>query len=317
MNPFKILIELNKSISHSYTKMPWIQWKNYSCRIDAFATVAYHIFFYDFSDTIFPPLTGPHLPDDLHPFGSLMKGIDEAKTLQTLQKAVDNYSVYRTRVFKEKIGKGADIFSLFTELKDMPQFIWYFSLNFFCNKCKNTNVKEIKSNVLFTITTSSLINSSGSISLAIQSSVSNYIGQCPKYHEATIIEKIITKIPNYYCCVLEYAEELQKGDLSIEALAQITIDDSFDFNNINFSLAGMINFQDLHYTAYVKGISHPKLLPKRVEKWFYHDGIKTTWSKETISKGLLFESFPILKVDLRTEKLKPYILIYRVVQNEY
>lgn len=67
----------------------WIKWKKNSCRIDVFSTLAYHTFYYDYSEGIFPILNGPKLPGELPPLRVLLKGIHEATTLQNLQKSVD------------------------------------------------------------------------------------------------------------------------------------------------------------------------------------------------------------------------------------
>ena len=77
-------------------------------------------------------------------------------------------------------------------------------------------------------------------------------------------------------------------------------------------LCGIIYFQGLHYTAHVKGISHPKLLPKREDGWFYHDGVKPCLNGTQFSKGFLFESTPKFQIDLSSDELKPYILVYRI-----
>jgi len=194
----------------------------------------------------------------------------------------------------------------------MPQFVWSFDVNYKCDTCDYENMEKVNSDVLFAIPSSNIINFSGLISDAIKASLSGYVGQCPNYHSETIVEKSVSKIPNYYCCTLEYAEDIQKGSLNIDLISEITLEESFKFDNILFNLAAIIYFQKMHYTAHVKGIRHPKFLPKREIKWFYHDGYKTSCDKGTFIKGLLFESQPKFNVNLCIDELKPYILIYKV-----
>jgi len=91
----KMKIILPKQKTPSFTKIPWLQWKNYSCRIDVFATVVYHIFFYECGDSFFPTLIGPSLPNEIHPLGILMHDMNDSSTLFALQKSVDKYPIDR------------------------------------------------------------------------------------------------------------------------------------------------------------------------------------------------------------------------------
>jgi len=50
----------------------------YSCRIDLFLTIVYHIFFYEHGEEIYPQIVGPKLPDELHPLGATLKSINAA-----------------------------------------------------------------------------------------------------------------------------------------------------------------------------------------------------------------------------------------------
>ena len=79
----KILISLREKPHdpNQYIKIPWIQWKYNSCRVDAFATLAYFVFFNEHGESIFPKIEGPHLPDEIHPLGVLLKSINESLTL--------------------------------------------------------------------------------------------------------------------------------------------------------------------------------------------------------------------------------------------
>ena len=58
----KVFVHLDKTDKLEFGQIPWIIWKKNSCRIDVFATLAYHIFYYDFTESIFPTITGPALP---------------------------------------------------------------------------------------------------------------------------------------------------------------------------------------------------------------------------------------------------------------
>ena len=107
--PISLSTRFDENNSSNYIKLAWIQWKNYSCRIDAFATVAYHIFFYDFNDSIFPSLSGPRLPNELHPLGMLLREIDEAKGIKNLQKARQLF-FFSESYFKRKKPKWEAIF---------------------------------------------------------------------------------------------------------------------------------------------------------------------------------------------------------------
>jgi len=217
-------------------QIPWIKWKKNSCRIDVFSTLAYHTFYYDYSEGIFPILNGPKLPGELPPLGVLLKGIHEATSLQNLQKSVDIYGAYRTQNLKEKPGKGGDIFSLFSELKNLPQFQWIFTINEIC-ECGN-NSRTLYSDPLITISTASLINSLGSCMEAIKDSLNDYQGTCLKDNKQTKIEKHIQKIPSYYCC--NYAEDLQRGFIEKNLMPKVVIEESFQFKNIDFELVAII-----------------------------------------------------------------------------
>jgi len=60
------LIPFQSSIE--YMKIPWIHWKNQSCRVDVFLTLAYLVFFRELGESFFPLLIGPSLPGEIHPF---------------------------------------------------------------------------------------------------------------------------------------------------------------------------------------------------------------------------------------------------------
>ena len=94
---------------------------------------------------MFPPMTGPVLPDEIHPLGVLLKEIDKAKTLSNVQKAVDKYVNYRAKYHKEKVGKGGPISTFFLEFKNMIYFTWAFDVNFVCCRCN----KEIKRSIIY------------------------------------------------------------------------------------------------------------------------------------------------------------------------
>ena len=306
----KILINLNKKC----IQIPWIKWKKNSCRIDTFATLAYHIFYYDYSESIFPNVTGPKLPGELHPLGVLLTGIEEATNLQSLQKVIDNYGVYRAQNLKEKPGKGGDIFSLFGELRNLSHFQWVFSITEVCECGQNSRIAN--SDPLITISTSSLIEVFGSCSEAIKLSLSDYYGTCFKDNKQTKIQKTIKKIPNYYCCNLDYAENLQKGLIEKSLLPKIIIEEYFAFEDMTFELSSIIYFQALHYTLHVKGVSHPIFFPNRDYRWFYHDGVRDSMQSGSWGKGFLFENHPNFQIDLSGQDLKPYILVYKILCNK-
>ena len=113
--------------------------------------------------------------------------------------------------------------------------------------------------------------------------------------------------------MLEYAEDIQRGHLKTDVITKIKIDELLSFENISFELASIIYFQGMHYTTHIKGINHPKFLPVRDERWFYHDGFKPGFIDGSFTKGLLFENNPKLEIDVSTDQLKPYILIYKVI----
>ena len=95
-------------------------------------------------------------------------------------------------------------------------------------------------------------------------------------------------------------------------LKGLVIEESFKFQEHNFILAAIVYFQAMHYTTHILGIQHPKLQPERIDRWFYHEGMKIGTLKKSFTNGLLFENKPKLEMDLNSDCLKPYILIYRV-----
>ena len=167
-------IKINLPPRPHYIQIPWIQWKKHSCRIDTFLTLAYHLFYYEFGDLIFPPIIGPKLPNELHPLGNTLIKIDNANNVVSLQKAVYNYVLYRSCSKNEKPGKGAAIFSLFSDFQNLPQFTWKFPLQSFCSDCKTISQRNFTTEPVFTITTFLLESVSGICSLAIKETLSNY-----------------------------------------------------------------------------------------------------------------------------------------------
>ena len=306
---------MDKTDKLEFGQIPWIIWKKNSCRIDVFATLAYHIFYYDFTESIFPTITGPALPGELHPLSILLKEMNNASNLQAIQNAIDNYGAYRHKTLKEKTGKGGDIFSLFADLKDSVKFRWTLIANETC-ECGFNKVRTVMSNPLFTITSALLFSNCGSCSESIKATLSDFNGICPKDKKETSVTKILKEIPQYYCCNLEYTEDLQTGLLQKGSLSDIMIDEYIEYGDIKFDLAAIIYFQELHYTIHLKGIYHPNLLTTiRNEKWFYHDGLKASLHHGSWQKGLLFESNPKLQVEISKDYLKPYILVYRITLN--
>ena len=52
----------------------------------------------------------------------LLKGIHNASTTISLQKAVDNYISYRNKCYKEKVGSGGVITTLFNDFDPLSLF---------------------------------------------------------------------------------------------------------------------------------------------------------------------------------------------------
>lgn len=308
----KILLERPNPVL--INAIAWSKWKNQSCRVDVFSTVSYHVFFYEFKDAIFPSISGPKLQGELHPFAILLQDINNAFTTPMLQKAIDNYINYRSKSKGEKPGKGAPISTLFYELNGLPQFTWKFKIAFNCDVCGSNNIRELTSEPLIVIPTSSLLMNSGICSLAIQNSLDNHSIICPKKCKELIAEKSVDFCPSYYSCVLDYGEDLAQGIIDSDSIPNIFIDEEFKFKNLSFSLVSIVYFQGMHYTTHVKGIWHPKFQPDRCPKWYYHDGIKDSMHLGKITKGLLFENDPVLNINLKKDAVKPYILIYKVIQ---
>ena len=146
--------------------------------------------------------------------------MDEATSLSTLQKAVDKYIAYRSQSLKEKPGKGGHINSLFSELKNLPQFTWSFNLKFICDHDDTPIIRTFESEPLFTISAFSLRESDGHCSNAIKLSLDSYTGHCPQDNKQVLVEKIINKVPRYYCCMLEYAEDIQRGHLKTDVITK-------------------------------------------------------------------------------------------------
>lgn len=182
-----------------------------------------------------------------------------------------------------------------------------------CPNCEEEIVREVTSDLLISIPTSSLLENSGSCTNSINDSLGDYVSRCSVHDNEVQVKKTITTISNYYCCVLEYAEDSSNGFIQAEKLPNIIIDDLIEVNNFHFELAGIIYFKSLHYTCHVRGVQHPKFLPIKSARWFYHDGMKESINLGKFAKGLLFENDPNLNVDIVNDPLKPYVLIYRII----
>lgn len=275
--------------------------------------MSYNIFYQDFGESIFPSVTGPKLPNELHPLGVLLKGVNEASTTAQLQKVVDNYVNYRSKSKGEKVGKGATIAALFSEFKGLKHFTWKFKTELECDNCGETFIRTFDSDPLITIPSSSLIENLGYCSSSIKNSLESYLTKCPNDGDERLLQKFIITSPDYYCCILEYAEDISNGFLSPESIPSLKIDECIDFNNFTFKLAAIIYFQALHYTTHVKKINHPKFLPNSSSEWFYHDGVKYSMHLGKLTQGLLFQNTPSLNINVNNNLLKPYILIYKIV----
>jgi hypothetical protein len=100
--------------------------------------------------------------------------------------------------------------------------------------------------------------------------------------------------------------------MKADDLKIVKIDSGFSLFENRFKLVAVIYFQDMHYTCHVNGIYQKKLIPK-INKWFYYDGKLT----DSIAKipGMLTPGDPSLHINMTTTRLRPYILIYRVVDS--
>jgi len=86
---------------------------------------------------------------------------------------------------------------------------------------------------------------------------------------------------------LDYAEDAMIGQQPLESL---TIEETFQIDDMIFSLMAIVYFQGLHYTIHVRGAYHPHLLPNFNPEWFYHDDIKDGYLKGKFIKGFLFQN---------------------------
>ena len=161
-----IPIRLRKPEFSNYEALIWIKWKNYSCRIDAFSTVSYFIFYHEFQESIFPILLGPTLPGEVHPLGILLQEIHNAPSINVLQKAVDNFVSYRSKAKNEKPGKGAAISALFSEFKSLSYFTWKFKTTYKCD-CGENYLRTFESEPLISLPSSMMIQNAGSCKLSI------------------------------------------------------------------------------------------------------------------------------------------------------
>jgi len=81
----------------------------------------------------------------------------------------------------------------------------------------------------------------------------------------------------------------------------------------NIFLTPVVHFQGMHYTCCVNRIYHKKLIPK-TSKWYYHDvRHEISDNKGFKTKGALIPQDPVLSVTLDKAKLRPYILLFRIV----
>ena len=135
----------------------------------------------------------------------------------------------------------------------MPIFTWKFSLVSKCPNCSLPSQRSYESNPFFVISTDSLQKHSGLCSDVIRKSLKDYIKTCSIHKREIVGEKIITSASNYYCCVLDYAEELMRGTLKIEDFPNLVIDSNFVIDNLSLELEAIVYFQEMHYTVHVRG----------------------------------------------------------------
>ena len=142
---------------NNYVKIPWLQWKKNSCRIDVFATILYHILYFS-REKIFPKLNESSLPNEIHPIGILTQEIHNASSITVIQRAVDKYIAYRSRYLKEKQGDGGVIYTLFSSFTSISEFIWSFEAETQCDLCGNNSLRYFDVSQPFTISLASLLN---------------------------------------------------------------------------------------------------------------------------------------------------------------
>ena len=157
---------------------------------------------------IFPIHFWAKLPDEFHPLGVLIMGMNIASNISLLQKEIDNFATHRAHSRKKKLGSGGPISSLFFEVKDTPHFLWKFTGEIFCDYCNHISKRIIESGSLFSITTQVLSDYSSCCTSAIKHSMSDYRIVCPIDGKDITMKKSIDLILNYYCCTLDYAEDL-------------------------------------------------------------------------------------------------------------
>ena len=88
--------------TNNYVKIPWLQWKKNSCRIDAFATILYHILYFKRKD--FSKIKRTFIPKRNSSDWVLIQEIHNSSSINAIQRAVDKYIVYRSRYLDQKQG---------------------------------------------------------------------------------------------------------------------------------------------------------------------------------------------------------------------
>ena len=162
--------------------------------------------------------------------------------------------------------------TLFNDFDSLSLFQWKFNTIAECSNCPIPINRLVVSKPLINIDTNTLLSVGGVTSAAIILSLSDYGSQCPTHNKEIIVHKNISSFPEYYCCTMDYAEDLQrkKDDIQLSSL-ELKIKEDFEFAGASFELVEIIYFQEMHYTVHAKGPTHPNFLPNRTGRWFYHD----------------------------------------------
>ena len=277
----------------------WLQWKDHSCRLDAFFTLVVFCILNDQRFNV-DMITNFQDQELKNTFALILK----ADSVKYIQEKVDSFAMYRNLHANEKVGESHSIVRLFTLFNKMNEFLTSLEDQINC-KC-GLDKRVFTLGPLLSITHQNLSDSKGKLSDAIKSKFKNYKSQCSKCALSLVTERNITTYPVFLFIIVEICDEYNNlsSRKNFQDFTSIKLSNYFKINSKKYNLDSVCYFQDFHYNIHVKGSDHPNILGLNSNKWMFHDGL--------LNQGKIVESTPMFEFLMKTEEKLPYIMLYKL-----
>jgi len=276
-----------------------VKWNLNSCRLDAYFTLVAFIALNDSRFSLELVKSREH-----RKLKETLINIKNSSNIETIQKLVDNFAIYRESKFKEKVGDLYSITPLFQFFQELSQFQFAIEDKKVC-QCKAVLKRSFQFGPLLFLTTKNLKDNQGDILLTLNEKLGNYSSKCHECGGNSYTKRIITKYPTFLFILLEICDELNSLEArrTFKEFVSISVLESFKIENYSYSLAGICYFQKLHYTVHIKGVKNSKM-NLDLKSWIYHDSM--------VNNGQFIESSPKFEYAMTEDELIPYILLFKL-----